>query len=36
MAVLENKIAWETDIKKALSRAKAEKKYVMLDFFNPG
>jgi len=36
MAVIEKKVVWETDMKKALSRAKAEKKYVMLDFFNPG
>lgn len=36
MSVMEKKIVWETDMKKALSRAKAGKKYVMLDFFNPG
>jgi hypothetical protein len=30
------KIAWETDLKKALARAKNEKKPVLLDFFNPG
>lgn len=28
-------IAWERDMKKALSRAAAEKKPVFLDFFNP-
>jgi hypothetical protein len=29
------KIAWETDLEKALTRAKKEKKPVLLDFFNP-
>jgi len=29
-------IAWETELSKALSRAKAEGKEVLLDFFNPG
>jgi hypothetical protein len=30
------KFEWETDFQKALSRGKAEKKNVILDFFNPG
>ncbi len=30
-----NQIQWETEMEKALSRAKAEKKAVLLDFFNP-
>ena len=29
-------IQWETDMDKALSRAKSENKPVLLDFFNPG
>jgi hypothetical protein len=29
-------IQWESDLNKALSRAKAEKKPVLMDFFNPG
>jgi len=29
-------IEWETDFKKTLGRAQAEKKPVLLDFFNPG
>jgi len=29
-------IAWESDMEKALSRAVAEKKPVLLDFFSPG
>jgi hypothetical protein len=29
-------IQWESDLSKALSRAKEEKKPVLLDFFNPG
>ena len=28
-------IEWETDFDKALARAKAENKEVLLDFFNP-
>jgi hypothetical protein len=31
-----NAIAWETEMGKALSRAKSEGKEVFLDFFNPG
>lgn len=30
------KIIWESDMQKALSRAKSEKKFVLLDFYNPG
>jgi uncharacterized protein YyaL (SSP411 family) len=33
---MENKITWETVMDKALSRAKSEKRPVLLDFFNPG
>jgi hypothetical protein len=29
-------IRWESDLSKALSRAKAENKPVLMDFFNPG
>jgi hypothetical protein len=29
-------VQWETDMDKALSRAKAENKELLLDFFNPG
>ncbi len=29
-------IVWESDLKKALARAGAEKRPVLLDFFNPG
>ena len=29
-------IQWESDINKALATAQAEKKCVLLDFFNPG
>lgn len=29
-------IAWETNMDAALTRAAAEKKTVLLDFFNPG
>jgi len=34
--VMEKKVIWETDMKKALARAKKENKYVLLDFYNPG
>lgn len=33
---MEKTIQWETDIKTALDRAKAEQKPVLVDFFNPG
>jgi hypothetical protein len=33
---MENKIIWETDMDKALSRAKSENKFILLDFYNPG
>ncbi len=29
-------IGWETSLDTALARAKAEKRAVLLDFFNPG
>ena len=29
-------ITWETDMQRALTKAQAEKKVVLLDFFNPG
>jgi hypothetical protein len=29
-------VEWESDLQKALARAKAEKKPVLMDFFNPG
>ena len=29
-------IAWETDMTKALTRGKTDKKTILLDFFNPG
>ena len=35
-AIMANKIEWENGMDKALSRAKAEGKHVLLDFFNPG
>jgi len=30
------KIEWETEMEKALLRAKSEGKEVLLDFYNPG
>jgi len=30
------KMIWETEMKKALARAKKENRPVLLDFFNPG
>jgi hypothetical protein len=30
-----SKIKWENDIKAAISRARAEKKVILLDFYNP-
>ena len=32
---MENKIKWETEMKAALTRAKAEKKLILLGFHNP-
>jgi len=32
---MQAKIQWETEYENALSRAKAENKPVLLDFFNP-
>jgi hypothetical protein len=29
-------VEWESDLQKALAKAKAEKKPVLMDFFNPG
>ena len=33
---MHHEIKWESDLKNSLARAKAEKKFVLLDFFNPG
>jgi len=33
---MENRTQWETDMSRALSRARSEKKHVLLDFYNPG
>ena len=33
---MEKKVTWETDMKEASARARAENKHVLLDFFNPG
>jgi hypothetical protein len=33
---MEKTIAWENDLQKSLEKAKAEKKPVLMDFFNPG
>jgi len=32
---MDMKIQWETNMEKALARAKAENKPIFLDFFNP-
>lgn len=29
-----DKIVWESDLQKALSRARSENKYVLFDFYN--
>jgi len=34
--VMENTIIWETSFDSAVSKAKAENKHVLIDFFNPG
>jgi hypothetical protein len=31
-----DKVKWETEFDTALARAKAEKKPLLIDFFNPG
>lgn len=31
-----NAIIWEAELNKSLSRGQAEKKPILLDFFNPG
>ena len=31
-----DRIVWETDMQKSLSRAKSGQKNVLLDFYNPG
>jgi hypothetical protein len=31
-----NTITWQSEMSKALTRAQAEQKTVLLDFFNPG
>jgi hypothetical protein len=33
---MESKVNWETSMDTALSRARAESKSILLDFFNPG
>lgn len=33
---MEDQIQWEADLDDALRKAKAEKKPVIVDFFNPG
>ena len=33
---MEHKLSWETDPEVARSRARAEDKPILLDFFNPG
>jgi hypothetical protein len=33
---MHHEIRWESDLKAGLARAAAEKKGVLLDFFNPG
>jgi len=30
-----DRIVWETDLKKALARARQEQKFVFVDFYNP-
>jgi len=34
--VMENTINWETSFDSAVSKAKADNKHVLIDFFNPG
>jgi hypothetical protein len=31
-----NNIAWESELNRSLNRGQAEKKPILLDFFNPG
>lgn len=33
---MEKAVIWESDLQKALAKAKAENKPVLMDFFNPG
>lgn len=33
---MDSVISWETNMEKALARGQAEKKTILLDFFNPG
>jgi hypothetical protein len=33
---MENRFTWETEMETALSRAKSENKFILLDFYNPG
>jgi len=35
-AVMANAVIWESEMNKALARGQAEKKPILLDFFNPG
>ena len=34
--IMATKLSWETEMNKALDRAKKENRQVLLDFFNPG
>jgi hypothetical protein len=34
--IMGNVIIWEAEMSKALTRGQAEKKPILLDFFNPG
>jgi hypothetical protein len=33
---MEKTIQWESDLEKALTKARSERKPVLMDFFNPG
>ncbi len=36
VVVMESPIRWETEMKRAIERAKKEDKPILMDFFNPG